>query len=574
MSITVTFDPPSTADPTNFDAKMDDTLSKLNTWSSQANALAAAMTAVAGGGAFSIHYTFDATTTDSDPGAGGLRLSSATQASSTVVRVDPLDSAGNDWTGVIDTFDDSTSSIKGYLKLSKISDGTKWIVFAVTALASPSGYKNLTVTPVTSSASSPFAAGESILLAFSPVANKGDQGAIGAIAITRSTRTSNTILAGGDNGTLIEVTGASTFTQTLTAAATLGNGWSCFYKNSGTGEVTLDPNSTEQIDGLTTFKMYPSECRLIVCTGSAFFSTVIHPFMMTLTSTITFTTPPGYTLIGLDMWGGGGGGANGGVSTSSGGGAGGGGARNRQIVPALSAGTTLTATVGAFGAGGAPGTVGGTTSWGTQVYAYGGAGGNSPSGSATGGGPGGGISGATPSASNGSWSQGGGPTKVPTNLQADVYEVGPGGGTGAAGGVSGPASYAGATVWGGGGGGGSGGQASQGGSSVYGPAGGGGGGTANNQGGIGGACGVFTAGTTFQGGGASGGGNGANGTTSAVTGSGSGGYGGGGNNAGAGGNGGTGGFPGGGGGGGGVGTTTGGNGGNGGAGQMNVWGIV
>jgi hypothetical protein len=47
--------------------------------------------------------------------------------------------------------------------------------------------------------------------------------------IVRSTRTSDTILAAADNGTLIDVT-SGTFTQTFTAAATLGSGWYCYYR--------------------------------------------------------------------------------------------------------------------------------------------------------------------------------------------------------------------------------------------------------------------------------------------------------------------------------------------------------
>lgn len=87
--------------------------------------------------------------------------------------------------------------------------------------------------------------------------------------IVTSARTSNTILAAADSGTLINVT-SGTFSQTLTAAATLGAGWYCYYKNSGTGIVTLDPNSSETIDGLTTMNVYTGESFLIVCTGTAF----------------------------------------------------------------------------------------------------------------------------------------------------------------------------------------------------------------------------------------------------------------------------------------------------------------
>ena len=87
--------------------------------------------------------------------------------------------------------------------------------------------------------------------------------------IEYSARTSNTILAAGDKAKIIDVTSGS-FTQTITAAATLGNGWYVYYKNSGTGTVTLDPNSSETIDGAATKIVYPGEELLLQCDGSNF----------------------------------------------------------------------------------------------------------------------------------------------------------------------------------------------------------------------------------------------------------------------------------------------------------------
>jgi hypothetical protein len=69
--------------------------------------------------------------------------------------------------------------------------------------------------------------------------------------IVRSVRTSNTILGAADASTLIAIT-SGTFTQTFTAAATLGSGWFCYIQNAGTGDITLDPDASELIDGLTS----------------------------------------------------------------------------------------------------------------------------------------------------------------------------------------------------------------------------------------------------------------------------------------------------------------------------------
>jgi len=81
-------------------------------------------------------------------------------------------------------------------------------------------------------------------------------------------RASNTILGLSDYGKTFLAT--STFTQTLTAVATLGDGWHCFYRNDGSGVITLDPNASETIDGTTTIVLNPGDACRIACNGSAF----------------------------------------------------------------------------------------------------------------------------------------------------------------------------------------------------------------------------------------------------------------------------------------------------------------
>jgi len=127
-------------------------------------------------------------------------------------------------------------------------------------------------------------------------------------SVVRSARTANTILAAADNSTLIDIT-SGTFSQTFTAAATLGSGWFCYIRNSGTGDITLDPNASELIDGLTSYMMYGGETRLVQCTGTAFTSVVLSPFYRAFTASGTFTKPPGYNIFSTLVWGGGGSGA-------------------------------------------------------------------------------------------------------------------------------------------------------------------------------------------------------------------------------------------------------------------------
>jgi len=179
---------PTTADPTNFDTNADTFLgtalplfrTELDTFGTQANTLAASLNALAAGTAMAIPYTFSTTTTDSDPGAGILRLDNATQASATAIRVDLLGSDTTDYTAIIDDFDSSTNTITGQIRLVKASDPTKWLVFNVTAVDASSGYRNITVTNVDSSGVDPFSDADDLILMFTRTGDVGATGATGA----------------------------------------------------------------------------------------------------------------------------------------------------------------------------------------------------------------------------------------------------------------------------------------------------------------------------------------------------------------------------------------------------------
>jgi hypothetical protein len=81
-------------------------------------------------------------------------------------------------------------------------------------------------------------------------------------------RGSNTILVQKDFGKFFRLT--STFSQTFTAAATLGDGWYVDIKNDGAGVITLDPNGGELIDGATTLALAAGSTTRVYCNGSAF----------------------------------------------------------------------------------------------------------------------------------------------------------------------------------------------------------------------------------------------------------------------------------------------------------------
>lgn len=399
-----------------------------------------------------------------------------------------------------------------------------------------------------------------------------------SIIITPDERTSNTILIATDTAKAIDIT-SGTFTQTFAAVATLGDGWFIFLRNSGTGDITLDPNGSEEIDGKTAYIMYPGEARLIVCDGTKLTSMVLNGFYRAFSASGTFHKPPGYNQFRRRLYGAGGGGGGGqGVNAAAvrqGGGGGGGGACVEKISDASVFGDSETVTIGAGGTGGSGGTsgngsnglAGGNTTIGTIDTSYGGGGGEGCIGltESVGGGGGGTIGAGT---TGGVYSAAGGqPRILPSSVAAEnVSET-------AFGGAYGFSYNGGNAVYGGGGGAGlrTSVQVYNGGSSVFGGAGGGSGAQlsaahAEAIGGVGGNAGAFAAGD----GGAAGavdGGAGGNGTSR------QGGGGGGSNTDGTGGVGGAGGMAGGG-GGGGAGNLVGGAGGAGGDGYAEIWGIV
>jgi hypothetical protein len=132
------------------------------------------------GGAVNISYQFDTTTTATDPGPGKLRLNAGTQNAATVIYVDVLDQAGSDWTTILDTFDDSSSSPKGTMRIFGRDAPTHWIAYSLSSITSHTGWREFNVAVIGSSSANPFAAADNISLAFDRTGDMGNTGATGA----------------------------------------------------------------------------------------------------------------------------------------------------------------------------------------------------------------------------------------------------------------------------------------------------------------------------------------------------------------------------------------------------------
>jgi len=142
----------------------------------QANALAAGMSLLTAGTAASVPMNFSTATADADPGAGLIRLNQAVQNTATMAYIDLASATAADITAYLDALDDSTSTVKGHLRLQSAADATKFLIFAVGAVTAVAGYRKVALTFVIGSAASPFADGAALLLAFTRTGDKGTVG--------------------------------------------------------------------------------------------------------------------------------------------------------------------------------------------------------------------------------------------------------------------------------------------------------------------------------------------------------------------------------------------------------------
>jgi len=89
-----------------------------------------------------------------------------------------------------------------------------------------------------------------------------------------SEKAANFTIITSDFGKVFECTAG--FTMSLTAAATLGNGFSFGIIANG-GDVVIDPDGSEQIDKADTYTLYDGQQAVIKCDGTKFFITPSGP---------------------------------------------------------------------------------------------------------------------------------------------------------------------------------------------------------------------------------------------------------------------------------------------------------
>lgn len=202
-------------------------------------------------------------------------------------------------------------------------------------------------------------------------------GTLGALLAGSLTKSGAYTVVAADRGKTIVCTG--TWSLSLTAAATLADGFSFAVVNAGTGTITIDPNLTEQIDGATTLALAAGKSAVVCCNGSAFYS-IGAKATGGLISVTTYTSNGTHTtsstcqkIVAMAVGGGGAGGGEGGLNTN---GAEGGQAGAVAWAYTASPAASYAITIGAGGTGtSAAGNTGASTTVGALLTAAGGLGG-------------------------------------------------------------------------------------------------------------------------------------------------------------------------------------------------------
>ncbi|MEZ2329970.1 hypothetical protein AB6802_09615 [Mesorhizobium sp. RCC_202] len=188
-----------------------------------ATAAAASATAAANA-AQAMPYVYSTTTADADPGNGIFRLNNATIGSATIAYIDNQDSDGTGQTGNLDTFDDSTNTIKGKLTIrSKTTAATKHVFNVTGSVVDGTGYRKLTLTYVGGAGA--LANAEACWLEFARTGDKGADGAgTGDFSGPASSVTDNLVSFAGTTGKTGKDSGlAAGSVATGPASATSGN---------------------------------------------------------------------------------------------------------------------------------------------------------------------------------------------------------------------------------------------------------------------------------------------------------------------------------------------------------------
>ena len=134
----------------------------------------------AAGSGEGVEMVFESTITDTDQGAAKIFLNHGTVSSATIVYLDDVDSNGASINSLVDSFDDSTSTVKGRLTIKKQLAPENYMIFSFGgSVTSASTYSKLTSCTHVVSAGT-ISDGDAVFVTFSRTGDKGTTGDTGS----------------------------------------------------------------------------------------------------------------------------------------------------------------------------------------------------------------------------------------------------------------------------------------------------------------------------------------------------------------------------------------------------------
>lgn len=257
--------------------------SATNAATSAGNAAASAVAAA--NAVAALGYTFSTSTADADPGNGTLRLNNAAAASATAAYIDNLDSSGATVSGILDTFDDSTNTIKGQLTLrSKASAAIAYVYNVTGSVVDGGGYRKLTLTFANGAGALP-ATPDGIWLIFTRAGDKGADGTgVGNFIGSASSVADNIVTFAGTTGKVGKDSGVAVGSLVTGPASAIGDNLATFngatgkvVKDSGIAVSSLAPKASPAFTGTPTAPTQPAGDNSTKVATTAYVDTTFAP---------------------------------------------------------------------------------------------------------------------------------------------------------------------------------------------------------------------------------------------------------------------------------------------------------
>lgn len=223
-----------------FSGLLDTFLRWMSALPAELNAFLARLEVIAAGGAYAIPYVYSPA---SQNGALNTDRSGA-QSITPFLTVWNTLADGTSALPLLQQFDTSSSTIKGQIRLVKIGDPSKWLVFNLTSrVGMAGGYQALYGSVVSTSSTNPFADGDAIMLYFQRTGDKGDIGNADKKVQNAPAPVNGVVTVDYRQGNCLVWNPASGSTATLNitnwpAAGTLGEFW-IIGTNLGAATVNL-----------------------------------------------------------------------------------------------------------------------------------------------------------------------------------------------------------------------------------------------------------------------------------------------------------------------------------------------